>query len=120
MFDTIRNSNTTRDRRSHPLAQMLATGTPVAQRPAIFPRLPLDEIYRLNETQILKGSTSHPMEIVSDGKADHLLYIFVLSGVIECGNTRSRLALHIPDGCSGAVINDPATSLKLTKGCRWL
>lgn len=120
MFDTIRNDNPARDRLSHPPAQMPATGTPVAERPAIFPRLPLDEIYRLNETQVLKGSASHPMEIVSDGKADHLLYVFVLSGVIECGNTRSRLASLIPDGCTGAIINDPAASLKMTKGCRWL
>lgn len=120
MFDTIRNGNPARDRMSPPTVQMPAMGTRVGERSAIFPYLPLDEIYCLNETRILKGSTSHPMEIVSDGKADHFLYIFVLNGVIERRNTRSRLASIIPDGGAGAVLNDPAASLKMTKGCRWL
>jgi AraC-like DNA-binding protein len=118
MFDTIRDSNP--DRMSSPPLPPPAAPIRTGERAAIFPHLSLNEIYRLNETQVLKGSTSHPMDIVLDGKADHVVYIFVLDGVIERHNTRSHLASVIPDGGAGAVINGPATLLKLSKGCRWL
>lgn len=120
MFDTIRNGNPARDRAPRPPVQLRAMETRVDERSAVFPRLSLDSIHRLNETQVLTGSTSHPVEIVSDGKADHVFYIFVLSGMIERRNTRSHRVSIIPGGGTGAVINDPATTLRMTKGCRWL
>ncbi|QND54826.1 AraC family transcriptional regulator (plasmid) [Phyllobacterium sp. 628] len=85
-----------------------------------FPNLIVDKTHVLKEAQILKGTTPTIIHSLSDGAADLLLYIFVLSGSFEIYNTKTRQSEFLLEGYAGTVVNNPAVILRLSENTEWL
>ncbi len=120
MFDKFTDSYPLRKPVLHSPAPPATIETLPLFRSAEFYNLPLDRVHHLKETQVICGSTYNPIDVKSNGLADQLFYIFIVSGLVESHNTQTHVSTVLRAGSAGVITNHASTILKLGRGCRWL